>query len=79
MSEAIVESQSWSDTRGLLLNSDKSRSNVFRLRASYLTHSTQVPFESVTSIKYLGIIFSADTTWSLYIVSLFDCALNLCF
>jgi len=57
MSESIVEIQSWSDTRGLLLNSDKCKHILFRLRASSLTHSTQVPFESVTSIKSLASSF----------------------
>jgi len=79
MSEAIAEIQSCSDTRGLLLNPDKCKQTIFRIRTSSLTHSTQVPFESVTSINYLGITFSADTTWSPYIESLFECAHKLCY
>jgi len=38
-------------------------------RQIYTTHSTQVPFESRASIKYLGSIFSADTNWSLLLAS----------
>jgi len=79
MFDVVTEIQSWSNTRGLLLNSDKCKQIVFRLRTSSTVHPTQIPYDTVASIKYLGITFSADTTWALPMEPLFDSARKMCY
>jgi hypothetical protein len=84
--QSVDDVHKWSDENGLVLNKSKCIEGVFTLRPSSNSNFHDVgcfvdgvPISSERNIKYLGVNFSSDCTWSDHIGKLFSKALKLTF
>jgi hypothetical protein len=80
----LQEIAGWSANNDLHLNASKCNSSTFTLRSndSFSESSLQlgdVMLESTSTVKYLGVTFSSDLTWSTHIANLYKKCLRLSF
>jgi hypothetical protein len=86
LNQSLLEINKWSSENSLILNRTKCVECLFRFRNSRPRQQFEasssidgISLSEVTDVKYLGIHFSSDCTWSLHIQSIFSKCLKLSF
>jgi hypothetical protein len=86
LNESLRAIEDWSAENSLVLNNAKCVECLFHFRSCQSRQSIQrnpsidgMPLSEVDSVKYLGIHFSSDCTWSLQVQNIFSKCLRLSF
>jgi hypothetical protein len=85
-SQSIKEISKWSNQNSLLLNKSKCNECIFHFQRTMRISQTASPssidgcsLECVEEVKYLGVHFSSNCTWSTHVSEIFSKCLRLSF